>query len=210
MSYGDWRKPESLAWMHKAIALVRDHYPDMPLFFSFAGEPDETAGADLADFDLLDLHEWMTQQNNGEFYRLVGYDYERFDPKGYTDLSLKAEETYRARPQYWQGLLTSKIDRLATVSRALRKPLATTECWAIVDYKDWPLLQWDWVKELCAVGATRAANSGQWLAIATSNFCEPQFVGMWRDVAWHRRLTRNIKTAQINPELRQGRLYERL
>lgn len=79
-----------------------------------------------------------------------------------------------------------------------------------MDYKDWPLLQWDWVKELCAVGATRAANSGQWLAIATSNFCEPQFVGMWRDVAWHRRLTRNIKTAQINPELRQGRLYERL
>lgn len=81
MSYGDWRKPESLAWMHKAIALVRDHYPDMPLFFSFAGEPDETAGADLADFDLLDLHEWMTQQNNGEFYRLVGYDYEHSTPK---------------------------------------------------------------------------------------------------------------------------------
>jgi len=79
-----------------------------------------------------------------------------------------------------------------------------------VDYKDWPLLKWDWVKELCALGARRAAASGQWLAVATSNFCEPQFAGMWRDAAWHRELTRAIRTADINPELRKGRLYERL
>ena len=89
-------------------------------------------------------------------------------------------------------------------------PLITTECWAIVDYKDWPLLKWDWVKDLCAIGARRAASSGRWLAIATSNFCGPQFVGMWRDVAWHQQLTQAIKSAEISPDLRRGRLYERL
>lgn len=57
--------------------------------------------------------------------------------------------------------------------------------------------------ELCALGATRAAASGPWLAIATSNFGEPQFVGMWRDVAWHQRTTRAIKTAEIATELRK-------
>jgi hypothetical protein len=67
------------------------------------------------------------------------------------------------RPQYWQDLLVRKIDRLATVSAKLSKPLVTTECWAIVDYKDWPLLKWDWVKDLCTLGAQRAASSGQWL-----------------------------------------------
>jgi hypothetical protein len=210
MTYGDWQKPESLAWMHKAIALVRDKYPDMALQFSFAGDPAPATKQDLSGFDLLDTHVWMTQQNNGEFYKLTGYNYERFDPRGYTNLSLKAEPAYRARPEYWQGLLNKEIDRLAAWSKAIQFPLATTECWAIVDYKDWPLLNWDWVKDLCALGARRAAASGQWLAVATSNFCGPQFVGMWRDIAWHRELTHAIKTAAINPDLRKGRLYDRL
>jgi len=38
----------------------------------------------------------------------------------------------------------------------------------------------------------------------------PQFVGMWRDVAWHQQLTRAIKSAPIAADLRHGRLYERL
>ena len=46
--------------------------------------------------------------------------------------------------------------------------------------------------------------------MASSNFCEPQFVGMWRDKLWHQRVTAIIRGAEIAPELRQGRLYERL
>jgi hypothetical protein len=110
MTYGDWRRPESLAWIDRSIALVRERYPHMPLLFSFAGGFSPSDAPQLADFDLLDPHIWMTQQNNGEFYRLVNYNYERFDPRGYTNLSLNAEPTYRARPAYWQSLLTKKID----------------------------------------------------------------------------------------------------
>jgi hypothetical protein len=211
LEFGEWDHPASLEFMHRAIALVRAHFPKMPLFFSCSsGRVENYLEHDLTDFDLFDPHVWMTQENDGEFYKLVGYAYERFDPKGYTNLSLKAETTYRARPQYWQDLLKSKIDRLAAVSAKLSKPLVTTECWAIVDYKDWPLLKWDWVKDLCALGAQRAATSGQWLAIASSNFCGPQFVGMWRDKAWHQNVTRAIKSATVSPALRQGRLYDRI
>jgi len=211
LNFGEWDHPASLEFMHRTIALVRARYPKMPLFFSCSSERVENyLENDLSDFDLLDPHVWMTQENGGEFYKIVGYAYERFDPKGYTNLSLKAEETYRARPRYWQDALVHKIDRLASVSAKLNKPLITTECWAIVDYKDWPLLKWDWVKDLCALGAQHAASSGQWLAIASSNFCGPQFVGMWRDKNWHLSVTRSIKSASISPALRQGRLYERI
>ena len=211
LTYGDWDKPASLAYMHEAIALVRAKYPQIPLLFSCAtDQPESYLKQDMSDFDLLDPHIWMVQQNGGEFYKLAGYNYERFDPKGYTNLSLKAEEVYRARPDYWQKGLIDAVDRHAAVSRKMKMPLITTECWGIVDYKDWPLLKWDWVKDLCALGAARAAASGQWLAVATSNFCGPQFVGMWRDKAWHQELTRKIKSAEIAPELRKGRLYERL
>ena len=211
MTYGDWDKPASLEYMHKALALVRARYPQMPLLFSCAEDrPENYLAQDLSDFDLLDPHIWMVQQNDGEFYKLAQYGYERFDAKGYTNLSLKAEDLYRSRLEYWQKALTDTIDRHAAVSRKMKMPLITTECWGTVDYKDWPLLKWDWVKDLCALGAQHAAASGQWLAIATSNFCGPQFVGMWRDKEWHQQLTHTMKMAEIAPELRQGRLYGRL
>jgi hypothetical protein len=211
LTYGEWDKPASLDYMHKAIALVRAHYPQMPLLFSCAEDsPESYLAHDLSDFDLVDPHIWMVQQNNGEFYKLAEYGYERFDAKGYTNLSLKAEDIYRARPEYWQNALIQAIDRHAAVSRKMKMPLITTECWGSVDYKDWPLLKWDWVKDLCALGAQRAASTGRWLAIASSNFCGPQFVGMWRDKAWHQQLTHTIKSAEITAELRQGRLYGRL
>jgi len=211
LNFGEWDHPASIDYMHRTVALVRARYPEMPLFFSCSSDRVENyLEHDLTDFDLLDPHVWMAQENGGEFYNIVGYAYERFDPKGITNLSLKAEATYRARPQYWQDLLVRKIDRLARVSQTLGKPLVTTECWGVVDYKDWPLLKWDWVKDLCALGVQRASASGQWLAIASSNFCGPQFTGMWRDKGWHLRMTGTIKSAAISPKLRQGRLYAKI
>lgn len=77
----------------------------------------------------------------------------------------------------------------------------TTECWSVIDYKDWPGLDWDWVKELNAKAVMRAAGTGRWTAIATSNFCGPQFVGMWRDIEYHLRLTDLIRSAPVDEDL---------
>jgi hypothetical protein len=83
-------------------------------------------------------------------------------------------------------------------SRSPGLPLVTTECRAIVNYKDWPLLDWGWVKELCAHGVEEAVKTGRWTGIATSNFCGPQFTGMWRDVEWHQRLTKRIRESSFH------------
>jgi hypothetical protein len=72
------------------------------------------------------------------------------------------------------------------------------------------MLPWDWVKAVCELGVSTASATGQWAALATSNFCGPQFLGMWRDVDWHRRLTSAIKTGPMNPALKSGRLWDRL
>ncbi|MCX6971161.1 MAG: hypothetical protein NTV93_13555 [Verrucomicrobia bacterium] len=93
--------------------------------------------------------------------------------------------------------LLGLIHGYAEVGLAHKRPLITTECWGIIDYKDWPLLDWGWVKELCELGTLTASATGQWAAVATSNFCGPQFVGMWRDIAWHQRLTGAIKSAPL-------------
>jgi hypothetical protein len=63
-------------------------------------------------------------------------------------------------------------------------------------------LDWGWIKDLCELGLTQAAGSGRWVGMATSNFCGPQFVGMWQDVEWHKRLTDMIKTSNIDSDLK--------
>jgi hypothetical protein len=110
----------------------------------------------------------------------------RWPGAGYEDWDLALDEL-KARGYDW--------------SRTTGKPLMTTESWGSVVFKDWPGLDWGWEKELCELGVRHAANTGRWLAISTSNFCGPQYVGMWRDVAWHRRLTDLIKSAQIDDDL---------
>ena len=209
--WGQWDAPASLDWMQRAIAKVREAYPDMPLLFSFdSQELDKYKTFGTSYLDLYEPHIWMAGQNGGEFNAAVGYNFEKFSPQGYKNLMKNAEPLYRSKPAYWQGLLTSQIKRMAAVSRDKGKPLITTECWAVIDYKDWPMLNWNWVMELCEIGVRESAATGQWVAIATSNFCGPQFVGMWRDVAWHRRMTSIIRNSKIDDSLQKSKQAQKL
>jgi hypothetical protein len=208
---GQWSDSRSMRWMRTAIAGVRAAFPELPLLFSTDNDRVEAfAEQDLSFFDAIEHHLWMAGENNDEFYGRTGYNYERFSQAGYHNLQLTAAAVYAAQPEYWQKLLTDKIARLAAAARRARLPVMTTECWGIIDYKDWPLLPWDWVKELCALGTRRAAGTGQWAVVATSNFCGPQFRGMWRDVTWHQQLTQEIRNAPMDAALRASRLWARL
>ncbi|MEM1212900.1 MAG: cellulase-like family protein [Planctomycetota bacterium] len=194
--------PHSVAWMAQATDLLRQHYPNIPLSFSNVGKPPaEPTDELLTALDFYEPHLWVATAPAGQgFYGAIDYSFQLHDPVGFENVVARAEKLYRADPAHWQKILTDEIDGAAEASRVTGKPLITTECWGIVDYKDWPGLNWDWVKELCVVGTKHAASTGRWAAIATSNFCGPQFVGMWRDIDWHRELTNTIHNASLPEE----------
>jgi hypothetical protein len=202
----NWYSDHSLDWLKRAATRIRAAYPELPLTVSVM--PWQDKRADRLDFvDFYEPHLWMS---GGEFYHRVGYTFQHFfDNSEYELVQRHARRLYYNDKEKWDGVLTGMIDDAAATAREQQKPLMTTECWAITDYKDGPMLPWDWVKELNAIGTRRAAESGAWAAIATSNFCGPQFVGMWRDVAWHRELTDTIRKSVLSvptPELLAQRL----
>jgi sugar phosphate isomerase/epimerase len=212
LTWGQWQTEVSLNWMRTAIEIVRRRFPDLLLNFSFDNTDIEKYSAyNLPYFDFLEHHIWMVKENNGEFYREVKERSRKanrpvdidglFSNQVYKNLVAEYEGIYKEKPEYWKKLLTDKIQLIAEQSIKTKLPLITTECWGIVDYKDWPLLSWDWVKDLCELGTLTAASTHQWMAIATSNFCGPQFAGMWNDVEWHQRITEKIKSAAINENL---------
>jgi hypothetical protein len=182
-------------WMKDSINYIRNFYPNLDYCFSVTSEYDTLDQQDVSFMDILEPHIWMT--HFGDFYEQVGYNFERFESIGYENVVANAETLYKDNPTKWQNQLKEGIDLIANWGLKTGKPLITTECWAIVDYKDWPLLNWDWIKELCEIGVKEAASKGCWVAIGTSNFCGPQFVGMWRDIEWHRNLTDHIHRAEV-------------
>ena len=145
--------------------------------------------------DLFEPHIWIA--NRSDFNQRVGYFYDQFETRSMENLVKNGERVYRENEAHWLAVLDEGIDACAAWSAASGKRLVTTEAWGVVDYKDWPLLSWDWVKEPCAHGARRAVATGRWAAICTSNFCGPQFLGMWRDLEWHRTLTKVIRASRI-------------
>jgi hypothetical protein len=193
--------PRIETWMRDSIALCREAFPRFDYTYSFSSQLTDWRPQDVSMLDLLENHIWMASPEVSEFNQVVGYEFDWFKPDSFDALARHGREEYFSRKDYYDGRLMWRIDENAEWSRVSGKPLVTTECWSIIDYKDWPGLDWDWVMDLNARGVEYAASKGRWTGIATSNFCGPQFVGMWRDVAWHRRLTDVIHSAPVDDDL---------
>lgn len=184
-------------WMREAVEALHEAYPAIPMSFSSAMLPDWPQ-EDIGFMDFADLHLWMS---SGEFFEIIDYRYENFDPAGYEKIKARAEALYRINPEYWQKNLRDKIEAVRDYSRKTGKPMICTECWALTNYKDMPGLGWEWVRELCEAGVQAACATGRYAAIATSNFCGPQFKGMWEDEEWHRRLTGLIRRSAMDEDV---------
>lgn len=221
LTWGHWQTEASMTWMKTAAGLVREAFPLLPITFSFDNtDVEKYSSYPLPFLDLAEHHIWMVKENDGEFYREVKRRSQEagrpvngdplFSNQVYKNLVAEYRGIYQEKPAYWQHLLIDKVGAVAHHAGAAGLPLITTECWGIVDYKDWPLLDWDWVKELCELGVTTAAATGQWVGIATSNFCGPQFAGMWRDIQWHRRLTGIIRSAPIASPMQEKLIVHRI
>lgn len=200
---GKWCEEASMNWMRSAISALRQDYPDIPYTFSYVGKLNhkhEQVAEIQSAMDFLEPHIWMVHANQDDFYRRIDHVYDTFNTQGYDNISKYGQGLYEADRSYWLHLLETHIDHVVEDSKQLSLPLITTECWALVNYKDWPLLDWEWIKEICAHGVRHAAKQERWLALATSNFCGPQFVGMWRDIDWHLEMTSHIKASPLPQE----------
>jgi hypothetical protein len=191
--------PRIAAWMTASVQAVREEFPGLPIGYSFIESIATLQAADVSALDFADTHLWMAATN--DYYSKVGYAFEQFDPIGYDNVVRNGRRVYESDRERYDQDIFDQIDTAAAWSRTAGIPLFTTECWSIIDYKDWPGLDWDWVKDLNERALRRAAATGRWAALASSNFCGPQFVENWRDVAYHRRLTDVIRAARVDSDL---------
>lgn len=192
--------PRIRKWMAESIELLRAEFPDLDYTFSQSDQFRLWFDQDVSMLDFLEPHIWMNNPSCSSFNAEIGYS---FRGREFQNFILRARPHYLANKERFDAALTEWIDKAAEWSQQTGKPLVTTEAWAVVNYRDWPMANWDWVMDVCAEGVEQAAATGRWTAICTSNFCGPQYHGMWRDIAWHRRLTDIIKSSPLAAEFRK-------
>ena len=179
--------------LNGAVGDLKQRWPNLLFTVSPGGHFNEYAQMDLGNFDLLENHMWLKQ--NEEFRNSI-------NPKTSTLLNMNDDTDWYEVAQAisrsvdkqrakWQRWMSEYIKWHKAWADRLQIPIAVTECWGPVSWRDHPALSWNWVKEWCAWCVQEAVNLDYWI-IATSNFCTPRFPGMWEDMAWHQRMTNMI------------------
>ncbi len=193
----DWRTARSVWWMAECIARLKTMYPAIPCTFSLTTNLDSESlmDAPVECLDLLEPHRWMSQATDFSNRLTCGTTVP--EEEYYEKTVPRASPMYRSDEEHWKRCFQTELDSLANWGAKTRRPLITTEGWSMVEYKDWPGLDWGWMKEFNAWSVNHCAATGRWAALCTSNFCGPQYRGMWNDVNWHQALTEVIHKAVL-------------
>jgi hypothetical protein len=190
--------PRINRYLTEPIVRIRERYPRLKYTFSFAGAlaPEKIAMLDLSAFDLLEPHIWAVQEP--ELAAGSGFDQALMGPYPYAvfEHMQKWISQHEKNRDAIRQSLESLVGRWAAVARDRGLPLITSECWSTIVWEDLlhagALGEWQPIKRDAELGVDLAIENG-WSGIATSNFCEPHFEGMWRDIAWHRRMADRIR-----------------
>jgi hypothetical protein len=195
----DWRTEKSLRWMKESIARFKAIYPHIPCTFSLTTNLEQESLSNVCvDFlDFLEPHRWLSQATDFSDRLTCGVPVPA--EEHYEKIVPRALLLYRSDEEYWKRRFQVELDALAHWGASACRPLVTTEGWCMVEYKDWPGLEWGWIKDFNAWTVDYCAATGRWAALCTSNFCGPQFRGMWNDVAWHQARTQVIHNSKLPP-----------
>lgn len=98
----------------------------------------------------------------------------------------------RAKCEEW---MEETIADVAEKGKQYGIPVGCTEGWGSVMWVQHPMLSWDMIKEAGLIAARLGSKYG-FTFNCQSNFCEPQFTGLWRDVEYHRKVTDIIRGKQ--------------
>lgn len=108
-------------------------------------------------------------------------------------------EVYAALRDRWQRgreayrtWLEERIRDAASVARKWELPIGNTEGWGLVNWFEHPALEWEIQKGAAEIAIPAAAAEG-YCFNCTSNMAEPQFLGLWEDLGWHREMTGMIR-----------------
>ncbi len=191
----EWSADESAGveeYLH-VVNDLRQRWPHLRYTYSVIIRSPSYYGLDYSSLDVLEPHIWLTEAAK-EFNELT--DFDGIATGGLQRHINLVQQHYWSRREEWLAQLDAEMDRWAKVARQSEADLITTEGWSSIFWDTMPTADgrpcWDFVKDVAEFAVERAIEKG-WYGICTSNFSQPHFTEFWADVAWHQKLTSQIK-----------------
>lgn len=180
-------------------AALRARWPRLRFTVSLAPVSESVLDLDFRDLDLIETHIWLSS-NVAEFAAVTNFALEEHGFPGAWQKQVDSlDDVYWPEPERWHARLREEMARWAAVATAQGRPLWTTEGWSHILLDDFTAPSgrhaWDYVKSVAEFAVPTALELG-WEGVCTSNFAEPHFEAHWADVAWHRRMTDLIRSAE--------------
>lgn len=184
-----------VSFARDAIAALQLKWPDLDFLFSLTYHAQTDWQVMTAvPMAALDVHHWFIHHD------LLGKDSGYWDylhPLAKNDLHFAAAQ--RGLLANWsqhQPALTAwmdeKLSLLAAHGRRLHCPVGNTEGWGVINWLDHPALTWEVTKKTAELGVALGCKHS-FRFNCTSNFTHPHFARLWNDVAWHQKLTAQIR-----------------
>ena len=111
----------------------------------------------------------------------------------FSEINTKLKENWAKNKDVLVAWMADFMKGVAAKGRELGVPYGNTEGWGIINWLDHPALTWDIIKEAAEICARLGRKHG-YRFNCTSNFTHPQFPRLWADVAWHKRVTAQIRS----------------
>lgn len=178
------------AYLNNTLIHFQNRYPELRFTFSFTSYWKEVRAMQIKNFDVLELHFWMTQSER--FSSRSGFDGMKkdrgdHDYKDYMDRISKTMQSVRPM------LLKDMHNRLAWAkewSEEIGAPLTTTEAWGPwwhMDHKD---LTWEWLYDWCEEGMKLSSEYELW-GTTPWNYSHPYW-NNWENVEWYKKVNTNF------------------
>jgi hypothetical protein len=195
---GDYNDPVSrdfyISFANNAIDRLRLKWPELDFLFCITnnGSADWRA-MDYSRCAALDIHYWFVMNDRlahllywENIHTLAAND-QKFSQV--QEVILRNWRTNKVELVEW---MDARMGEVAAMGRRYNKPFGNTEGWGAINWLDHPALTWEVVQEAGEICARLGRKHG-YRFNCTSNFTHPQFPRLWRDVAWHRRVTDIIR-----------------
>lgn len=208
------------AYFNTVLTELRARWPEIP----FSASQDNTFFEDDRDmdysaFDWLDVHIWA-QRATCDFIKDTGYvealgnfgdpnHLYTYTGGGYVSVNkrvpcdIRFEKMNDDLHEQWaknralcEEWMEECVAFVAETGKKYGIPYGCTEGWGTILWAEHPLLSWDLIKDAGMIAAKLGKKYG-YAFNCQSNFCEPQFITLWRDVDYHKELTDIIKSTKL-------------
>ncbi len=170
------------------IKALKDDYPHMD-FYASLDSGMSLDKIDLSEFSAIDYHIWFAHHGSIPGIAQISARDQKLDLGSiYNDLLTH----WRNNKAFLIKWMDHRLTAISDMAAQHQIPCGNTEGWGPIFWYDHPELDWKWVKEAAEVCIELALKHPNYKFLCTSNFTHPQFVGMWEDIAWHRKMTRKI------------------